>query len=154
MENIAIIIINCWLSSRTGGAGALTPDHFRRYFNQHDHLLIIVIICWSSSWSSWSSWWSADHRHHHHDRLDHRCHHHDRLDDQLINLVMPESLSVSEKMKLVVSRAAGLRLEEYIEHIEYVEYIEQLVSAYRVFSLSYSSASSLPMTSISSYLTS
>ena len=60
MENIAIIIINCWLSSRTGGAGALTPDHFRRYFNQHDHLLIIVIICWSSSWSSWSSWWSAD----------------------------------------------------------------------------------------------
>ena len=110
MENIAIIIINCWLSSRTGGAGVLTPNHFRRYYNQHDHLLIIILICWSSSWSSWLSWWSADHRRHHHDRLDHRCHHHDRLDDQLINLVMPESLSVSEKMKLVVSRAAGLRL--------------------------------------------
>ena len=41
MENITIIIISCWLSSRTGGAGVLTPDY----------------------WILWSTWSSADHRH-------------------------------------------------------------------------------------------
>ena len=144
-------------------------------------IMISMIIGWSSSLS-------ADHRRLHHARLDHQhdrryhhdrlndqliivliiscstwwCHHHDNLGHQVINLVMPESLSVSEKMKLVVSRAAGLRLLS-IFSFPFISIasssltsstLSLLCPPRRVFSLSDSSASSLPKMSTSSSLTS